>query len=60
MVKVETGVHGANRINERAYWTLEEAMEKAQRWSESNSTGDYWAVVYEDNAQVASFNLRGK
>jgi hypothetical protein len=49
---VESGVHGATRINTREYPTLAEAEAAARRWSESNSQGHYWA-------EVTSYSLAG-
>jgi hypothetical protein len=51
------GVHGARRVHEREYETLEEAKARGLRWSQSNSTGHYWAQVKdEDGKLVAQWN----
>jgi hypothetical protein len=55
---IETGVHGATRINTRKVGTEIEARALARRWAESNSTGDYWAEVTGPSGRVyARFNL---
>lgn len=57
MFKVLCGVHGAMRVNEHEYPTREEATAKAKRWSQSNSTGHYWAQVKTPaGVTVAQFN----
>jgi len=54
---VSCGVHGASRVIEREYPTLDEAKAKALRWSQSNSTGHYWAQVRSpEGALVAQYN----
>lgn len=59
--EVETGVKGATRINRRSYATLDEALEKAERWSKSNSQGSYWAEVVDRSSgtrrTIKRFNL---
>lgn len=45
MFTLHYGVHGAMRVSERTYDTLDEAKAKGLRWSQSNSTGHYWAQV---------------
>lgn len=45
MFEVEYGVKGAYRISNREFETLGEAEAFARRWSQSNSTGHYWAEV---------------
>jgi hypothetical protein len=57
---VETGVHGATRINRNEYATEVEALAKAERWAASNSTGHYWAEVSYGARIVRRFNLDGK
>jgi len=54
---VEFGVKGASRIKTREYWTFEDAFKAAQRWSQSNSCGNYWAVITRDGGDVERFNL---
>jgi len=55
---VEFGIHGAYTIKRREFTTLLEAEQKARRWSESNSTGHYWAEVTRNDKVVTSFNLK--
>ena len=58
MFTVEMGVRGAYRITRRVYETRDEAVARARRWADSNSTGHYWAVVTDAAGdKVASFNL---
>jgi hypothetical protein len=45
MFRLEYGVKGAHRIHTREYDSLDEAIARANRWGDSNSTGHYWAVV---------------
>ena len=60
---VEFGVHGAMRIKQREFGTLEDAYRLARRWSRSNSTGHYWAEVTRVDRKsaatkvITSFNL---
>jgi hypothetical protein len=59
--KVEYGVHGAMRISKRDFGKLDDATAHAQRWSQSNSTGQYWAEVIDGAGRVvASFNMKGQ
>lgn len=51
------GVHGASRVSEHEYPTLEEAKARGLRWSQSNSTGHYWAQVKDGAGRlVAQWN----
>lgn len=45
MYNVEYGVKGATRINNKSFPTREAAVQFAERWARSNSTGHYWAEV---------------
>jgi len=55
---VEMGVHGAYRIVRKVFETRDEAVARAERWSQSNSIGSYWAQVDDPHGKrIARFNL---
>ena len=52
------GERGATRVTRTEFATMDEALRNAQRWSESNSTGDYWSMIRDAQGEtVARFNL---